>query len=316
MDGFHTPKKIRIRTKNSLNIKSNSPILKIRRRDSCIPLSFKENLKNNNDSLKKSHSIKKSRKRNFSAEIIYEEPENLHDIKKAKYKNFSEKTKKNEEIKNDYFINYTNNIYTKESHFEKNYIIRSPRRMNNHSKIINNYISAKTFFNSPKRKMSAINSDFALSNGNQRKFTDNINLNFNKEGLTINSNYKAPFINKRLFLKVDSLLHKDKLTKNESEFVLNYIEKRRDCESSPRHKINANNLKSPRNKKKQRKSKNNVKFKEQNMNNLEEKEKNQTEKTDNQQNDDNNHNIILYEMIPDKPKLKWFNAFLCCFKKN
>ena len=161
-----------------------------------------------------------------------------------------------------------------------------------------------------------INSDFALSNGNQRKFTDNINLNFNKEGLTINSNYKAPFINKRLFLKVDSLLHKDKLTKNESEFVLNYIEKRRDCESSPRHKINANNLKSPRNKKKQRKRKNNVKFKEQNMNNLEEKEKNQTEKTDNQQNDDNNHNIILYEMIPDKPKLKWFNAFLCCFKKN
>jgi len=91
MDGFHTPKKIRIRTKNSLNIKSNSPILKIRRRDSCIPLSFKENLKNTNDSLKKSHSIKKSRKRNFSAEIIYEEPENLHDIKKAKYKNFSKK---------------------------------------------------------------------------------------------------------------------------------------------------------------------------------------------------------------------------------
>ena len=80
MDGFHTPKKIRIRTKNSLNIKSNSPILKIRRRDSCIPLSFKENLKNNDDSLKKSHSIKKSRKRNFSAEIIYEEPENLNYI--------------------------------------------------------------------------------------------------------------------------------------------------------------------------------------------------------------------------------------------
>ena len=52
MDGFHTPKKIRIRTKNSFNIKSNSPILKIRRRDSCIPLSFKENLKNNDDSLK------------------------------------------------------------------------------------------------------------------------------------------------------------------------------------------------------------------------------------------------------------------------
>ena len=56
-------------------------------------------MKNNNDSLKKSHSIKKSRKRNFSAEIIYEEPENLHDIKKAKYKNFSEKTKKMKKLR-------------------------------------------------------------------------------------------------------------------------------------------------------------------------------------------------------------------------
>ena len=43
-------------------------------------------------------------------------------IKKSKnYSSFSGKTKKNEEIKNDYFINFTNNIYTKESHFEKNY---------------------------------------------------------------------------------------------------------------------------------------------------------------------------------------------------
>jgi hypothetical protein len=40
---------------------------------------------------------------------------------------------------------------------------------------------------------------------------------------------------------VDTLLHKDKLNKKESEFVLNYIEKRRDCESSPRHKISINN---------------------------------------------------------------------------
>ena len=97
-----------------------------------------------------------------------------------------------------------------------------------------------------------MNSDFAFSIPNQRKFTENINLNFNKEGLTINSNYKPPFVNKKLFNKVDTLLHKDKLNKKESEFVLNYIEKRRDCESSPRHKIsinNNNNLISPRLKK-------------------------------------------------------------------
>ena len=331
MDGFHTPKKPRINPKRaSLFIQSNSPVLKITRRESCIPFSLKDKLKNNNSPLKESHSIKKPRRRNFSGETIYEEPENNHDNKKVKknfcycYSSFSGKTKKNEEIKNDYFINFTNNIYTKESHFEKNYIIRSPRKINNNSKI-NNYISAKTFFNSPKRRMSIMNSDFAFSNPNQRKFTENINLNFNKEGLTINSNYKPPFVNKKLFNKVDTLLHKDKLNKKESEFVLNYIEKRRDCESSPRHKISINNnIISPRIKKKKSKNKNNkinkknsVKFKEKNI--LEENAKNQTDKTENHPNNNNindTNNIILREIITDKPKFKWFNAFLCCFKKT
>ena len=234
MDGFHTPKKVRINPKRaSLLVQSNSPVLKITRRESCIPFTLKDKLKNNKSPIKECNSIKKPRRRNLSGETIYEEPENNHDNKKVKknfcycYSSFSGKTKKNEEIKNDYFINFTNNIYTKESHFEKNYIIRSPRKINNNSKI-NNYISAKTFFNSPKRRMSVMNSDFAFSNPNQRKFTENINLNFNKEGLTINSNYKPPFVNKKLFNKVDTLLHKDKLNKKESEFVLNYIEKRRD----------------------------------------------------------------------------------------
>jgi hypothetical protein len=188
MDGFHTPKKVRINPKRaSLLVQSNSPVLKITRRESCIPFTLKDKLKNNKSPIKECHSIKKPRRRNFSGETIYEEPENNHDNKKVKknfcycYSSFSGKTKKNEEIKNDYFINFTNNIYTKESHFEKNYIIRSPRKINNNSKI-NNYISAKTFFNSPKRRMSVMNSDFAFSIPNQRKFTENINLNFNKEG--------------------------------------------------------------------------------------------------------------------------------------
>ena len=61
--------------------------------------------------------------------------------------------------------------------------------------------------------MSAINSDFVLSNLNQRKNTDNINLNINKDELTINSNYKAPGLNRKLFAKVDILLHKKKINK-------------------------------------------------------------------------------------------------------
>ena len=126
MDGFHTPKKVRINPKRaSLLVQSNSPVLKITRRESCIPFSLKDKLKNNKSPIKECHSIKKPRRRNFSGETIYEEPENNHDNKKVKknfcycYSSFSGKTKKNEEIKNDYFINFTNNICTKESHFEK-----------------------------------------------------------------------------------------------------------------------------------------------------------------------------------------------------
>ena len=136
MDGFHTPKKVRINPKRaSLLVQSNSPVLKITRRESCIPFSLKDKLKNIKSPIKECHSIKKPRRRNFSGETIYEEPENNRDNKKVKknfcycYSSFSGKTKKNEEIKNDYFINFTNNIYTKESHFEKNYIIRSPKKL-------------------------------------------------------------------------------------------------------------------------------------------------------------------------------------------
>ena len=52
---------------------------------------------------------------------------------------------------------------------------------------------------------------------------------------------------------------------------------------------------------------------------LEENVKNQTDKTENHPNNNNindTNNIILREIITDKPKFKWFNAFLCCFKKT
>ena len=119
-------KKIKNKFEKSFSIFSKQfSCFKIVRRESCIPFTLKENLKNNNNSpTKESHSIKKLRRRNFSGETIYEEPENIRDNKNVKknfcccYSNFSGKTKKNEEIKKGYFINFTNNIYTKESHFE------------------------------------------------------------------------------------------------------------------------------------------------------------------------------------------------------
>ena len=57
--------------------------------------------------------------------------------------------------------------------------------------------------------MSAMNSDLFSLNFNKRKYTDNQNII--KDGLTINSNYKAPFINKKLCQQLDDILHKKKI---------------------------------------------------------------------------------------------------------
>ena len=314
-NGFHTPKKSRFNPKKSnLNINNNSPIHSILRRQSFIPPKTIQSFNNKHYFHKDSFSNKKHRRRNFSGETIPEEKENISKDKGKKvnpYGNKSERTKKIEDVDNDYFSNITKNIFTNESHFDKNYIIRSPRKMNNNSKS-NFYISTKSLFNNTPRRMSAINSDFVLSNMNQRKNTDNINLNMNKDGLTINSNYKAPGLNRKLFEKVDNLLHKKKLTKDETEFVLNYYEKGKERECSPKHKMSNINMNSPRMRKKQKKNRNNsVKFKEQSISI--ENEKKETLKT---QNDQDNNNIIISEINPKKQRFKWLNVFLCCFKTN
>ena len=95
----------------------------------------------------KIHFQTKSQGDEIFLEKIPEEKENWCKDKGKKdnpHGNKSEKTKKIEDIDNDYFSNLTKNIYTNESHFDKNYIIRSPRKLNNNSKS-NFYISTKTF---------------------------------------------------------------------------------------------------------------------------------------------------------------------------
>ena len=147
---------------------------------------------------------------------------------------------------------------------------------------------------------------------NQRKNTNNINLNLNKDGLMVNSNYKTRGLDRDIFAKVDYLLHKKKLTKVETEFVLNYYEKGKERECSPKHKMNNINMNSPRMRKKQKKNRNNsVKLKEQSISI--ENEKKETSKT---QNDQDNNNLLISEINPKKQIFKWFNVFLCCFKKN
>ena len=61
--------------------------------------------------------------------------------------------------------------------------------------------------------MSATNSDLFTSQFNKRKETENIKLNMNKDGMTINSNYKASLINKKMCEKIDNLIQKKRLNK-------------------------------------------------------------------------------------------------------
>ena len=119
--GYHTPKKATNKSKNcSLFMPKRSPVKSIGRSISSIPYKVIKKLNNNNDLRNLSPSIKKKRRRFFSVETIPEEQEK----KGINYKNM-------EENKNDYFVNFTKDVYINESHLSKNNIIKSPRKKDN-----------------------------------------------------------------------------------------------------------------------------------------------------------------------------------------
>ena len=257
ISGYHTPKRSLMKMKqNGLYIQNNSPNHSIKRRKSSIPFSIFKSFQNNyENSNKESLSLKKPLKRYFSGHIIPEEQEN--------------KIKDNKKMPKNSFTNLINKIYTKESHLNKNII---------KNKIKKNYISNKTFFNTPKNR------------------NRNNSINTNKDRLTINSYYNTPKNNykHKLCEKIDSLLHKEQLTKNEKEIILNFFDKSRNSLSSPKHKRDKSfSIKSPIIKKRNKN----------NDSNLEENEKNSKDRTKLNGNDNPSF-------------FRWFNTFLCCLKTN
>ena len=119
--GYHTPKKALNKQKNcSLFMPKRSPVKSIERSIFSIPYKVIKKLNNNNDLRNLSPSIKKKRRRFFSVETIPEEQEK----KGINNKNM-------EENKNDYFVNFTKDVYINESHLSKNNIIKSPRKKDN-----------------------------------------------------------------------------------------------------------------------------------------------------------------------------------------
>ena len=296
--GYHTPKKIINKPKNcSLFMPNRSPVKSIERSISSIPYKVIKKFKNNNFLQNESVSIKKKRKRFFSVETIPEEQEKKGKNDKNKNNIYEKEFKENiniEENKNDYFVNFAKNVYINESHLSKNNIIKSPRKKDiNNSK--SNYISTKTILNNTsQRKMSAMNSDLFSINFNKRKNTENQNMI--KDGLTVNTNYKTNVKNKKFCQKLDNILHKKKLSENEKEFIINYLEKKKELENSPKNKIKSKEVKAAR--------------KKQN------KEKIETVKTQNEKNSNDNILLISDKINSEKTKFKWFNFVLCCFKTN
>ena len=289
IQGNCTPKRGLMNYKQyNLNVRNDTPIHSIKRRKSFIPVNLFKSFKNNNDNSNKETKSKiKSSKRNISKEINPEEQVNKNKISKK--------------IKSVSFANYIDNIYSNESHLNKKMI---------NNKIKKNYISNKTLFSSQNKRISTINSYLDLSQFNIEKNVDNLNITSNKDGFTINSNYKSP-INRKICEKIDNLLHKEKLTKNEKEIVFNYFKISRDFENSSKHKkknIN-NNTKSPKLKKRQKKNMNSN-FKEKNKSIGDEK----TEKAINENEEINN--IKFHEIKGKRTKINFFKAFLCCLETN
>jgi len=291
MSGYHTPKRtLRKPNQNVLYIPNNSPIKSIKRRKSFIPFSIFKSFQNNYEDSK---TIKKSSKINFSGNIIPEEQE-------------ENKNRIRSNIKSDTFSNLINDIYANEAHLNKNIVSGTPRILN--GKIQRNKISNKTLFKAPSKRMGSINS---LSLFNKMKNKDKPN----KDGLTINSYYNIPKNDRKLFEKIDNLIHKKEkdLTKNDKEVLLNFFDKSKDIISSPKHKINKyNSTKSPKSPKspKRKKKNNNVKLREKNK--PTEDEKTEKEKAENEE----NGNTVLPELKDNPSKIGWFKAFLCCLESN
>ena len=303
--GIHTPKGSGInQNKNNLNI--HLPSLKniniIKRRKSFIPLGVLNLYKKSNDnSNKKINSLQKKQiKKDLVIESIPEEQENKINGKEKSVKNNSRKNIKFKEYQNNYFINLIKNIYTNESHLNKDNILKKSQE-----NLKNLYISNKDFFD---KRLSANVINFNLLPLSLNKIKNQEIQE--KDKLTLNSNLKVPTYNHKLIKNINNYLDKNNLSKKEKISIINYLEKSKEVSPTPKHKLNEVHLKTHKSKKKNKKKRisNNEELQIQNKN---------TENEINESNKNNkNNNIIKNNITPQPEKINCFKAFLCCLKSN
>ena len=307
--GYHTPKRSQMNlTKNNLNTHLSSSKNIIKRRKSFIPIGVLNLLKesNNNSKNKVSSSLKKQVRRSLVIESIPEEQEHKKNNKKEKViKNNSQKMSKFKEYQNNYFINLIKNVYTNESHLNKDNILRKSQQLTDSLK--KQIISNKDLFD---KRLSANGINFNLIPFSSNKIK-NQELN-EKDKLTMNSNLNIPSLNKKLLKNITHYFDKNNLSKKEKKSIINYIEKSQEISPVPKHKLNDIHLKSQKSKKKKKKKRNEELLiqNKTTANEINEDNKN------NNSNKGNNNNIVKNNIIQQPEKINCFKAFLCCLKSN
>ena len=307
--GFHTPKRSQMNlTKNNLNTHLSSSKNIIKRRKSFIPIGVLNLLKesNNNSKNKVCSSLKKQVRRSLAIESIPEEQEHKKINKKEKViKNNSQKMSKFKEYQNNYFINLIKNVYTNESHLNKDNILRKSQQLTDSLK--KQIISNKDLFD---KRLSANGINFNLIPFSSNKLK-NQELN-EKDKLTMNSNLNIHSSNYKLLKNITHYFDKNNLSKKEKKSIINYIEKSQEISPVPKHKLNDIHLKSQKSKKKKKKKRNEELLIQ---NKTTEKEINKDNKNNNN-NKGNNNNIVTNNIIQQPEKINCFKAFLCCLKSN
>jgi len=326
--GYHTPKNnLKTSKKNPLNIQKRSPI-KFKRSSSFLPLNLNF-LKYNDERTKNLRASKKPINKISTKNFIQKSPKNPLQKIDNNIANKSGRNNKINEIQNNYFINLTKNIYTDESHMNKN-IIRKSQKFNNNqktkfsskeNKVINNN-------NINKYRRMSCNNIFSFY-FNKGKNLDNKNLE--KELLTINSNVKVSKSKQNNSEKISSLLKKKSFNKKEKEFMLNYLtinNKEKDRDSTPKYELEGGGIKSPGKKRKKKKNNNarlRTKSNHSKKSNKEIEKSGKSEKivelekkitTKNSEDNDKNNKIILHKINPNKFNMICLKPFFCCLKIN
>lgn len=217
-----SPNKITI--KNTRNEFTNSPLKNRKRRKSSIPLQLRELIKNNcfnqistEGSTKNSKKGELSGKKRYVKDIINtsipEESENSSNNKEDKKANAkmeqNNKDNKNEIGNKNYYIHYIKNIYEKESHLNKENILKSEKKKANHYE---KFIEGKRHFKPIYKRRNS-----ELNNLNLKSNFHNFNFNMDKEPLR-SSIKSSTIIDKKKSSEMEELIHKKNIKeKNKSK---------------------------------------------------------------------------------------------------